>query len=49
MSPSTGDHDRRACQHGFVALYTHIAFDEASKREPQVSIEGWINEWDVLN
>jgi hypothetical protein len=35
--------------HWLAVSDTHIAFDEAVKNEEEVKIEGWINEWDVVN
>ena len=35
--------------HWLAVSDTHIAFDEAIQREPEARIDGWINEWDVVN
>ena len=35
--------------HWLAVSDTHIAIDEAIKRQDQARIEGWINEWDVVN
>ena len=35
--------------HWLAVSDTHIALDEAVSREQEVKLEGWINEWDVVN
>lgn len=35
--------------HWLAVSDTHIALDEAIARQDQVRLDGWINEWDVVN
>ena len=35
--------------HWLAVSDTHIALDEAIRRNPDVSVESWINEWDIVN
>jgi len=35
--------------HWLAVSETHIALDEAVRRQQEVAIDGWINEWDVVN
>ena len=35
--------------HWLAVSDTHITFDEAIKRQSLVTMDGWINEWDIVN
>jgi hypothetical protein len=35
--------------HWLAVTETHIAFDEAATGHEEVKIDGWLNEWDVVN
>jgi len=35
--------------HWLAVSETHIVFDEAASQHPDVKIDGWLNEWDVVN
>jgi hypothetical protein len=35
--------------HWLAVTETHITFDEAVARQSEVSIDGWLNEWDTVN
>lgn len=35
--------------HWLAATETHITFDEAVARHSEIKIDGWLNEWDVVN